>query len=152
VKILGWILTIIGSNGLTGTLVAKNSIWYSVDNLTAYIAEMVAEFIGTEQGFLNSLVWTLVDNLTDSLGEFLQADQEFVQTVDMLFYISIGVLALGVVLLAVGYIRGAMKKKQPQPLYQTAAPTASVRGNCANCGTPIHGQFCPNCGQKAGQI
>lgn len=173
-------MTIIGSNGLTGTLVARNSIRYNVDSLTEYateritdfigtqeafldslvwmlaenltgsltdyITERITEFIGTEQGFLgpllwalvenltdnleaytteriaefigaeqdffSSLAWTLVENLTDNLEELIQADQGFVTTVDTLFYVSIGVLTLGVSLLAVGYIKSAMEQRR----------------------------------------
>jgi len=115
-KILGWILTLIGSNGLTGTLVAKNSLRYSVDSLTEVVSELVgehlAEFIGPEQGLLGSLIWAMVENLTDNMDEFFQADQGFVATIDTLFYVSIGVLILGVALLAAGYIKSALERRR----------------------------------------
>lgn len=112
-KIWGWILILLGSNGLTGTLVARNSIRYDPSNLMDSIVDSVVEVIGVEQGILNTLVVFAMDVLTDSLAEILGPDQEFVQMVDMLFHISIVVLAFGIILLALGCIRGVRAKAQP---------------------------------------
>ena len=112
-KILGWILFFLGSNGLTGTLVAKNSIRYDMSHLADSIVERVTEAIGAE-GFISTLVLHLTDNLTPILVEMLGVNQGFVQTVNILFYISIIVLILGIALLIIGYIRNAKDKAQCQ--------------------------------------
>ncbi|MCL2828256.1 MAG: hypothetical protein FWD99_05895 [Oscillospiraceae bacterium] len=153
-KIVGWILTIIGSNGLTGTLVAKNSIRYSVDHLAEHILEiiesLVAEIVGTEQGLIASLVGMLMDAFTDNLAEglvgILGVDQGFVRMVDTLFYLSIGVLIIGLVVLAIGYIKGA--KAQWQSTQQAVYPESGDQTGHTEYETPSSWKFCPHCGQK----
>ena len=108
-KILGWLLTFLGSNGLTGTLVARNSIRYDTDIFVDSIVEHVTELLEAE-AFLGALVIPLVESLSERLVETLGVDQEFVRMIDMLFNISIGALAIGIILLVIGYIRGAKAK------------------------------------------
>jgi len=150
VKILGWILAIIGSNGITGALVARQSFRYDMGNLADSIVERVVEILGAEQGVLNTLVVLLTDNLADGLVEMLGTDHEFVRMIDMLLYISIGVLALGIVLLVIGHIRGAKVKMQSQLVQQATHQVVSDQAMCLNCSAPVSGKFCPSCGQKVG--
>lgn len=122
-KILGWILTLLGSNGLTAALVARQSIRYDMSNLAESIMDRITDFIGTDQGFVGNLLAHLTDNLSDNLADNLEGllgtDHEYVRMINTLLYISIGVLALGVALLIVGYIRAAIKKRQPQQVAHT---------------------------------
>ena len=150
-KFLGWIFILLGSNGLTGALVARNSIRYDPSSVAYDIVGHVVEIIGAE-GILNTLMMLAMDRLTDSLAEILGPDQEFVQLVDMLFNISVGVLAIGIVLLAIGYIRGAKAKVQPQLIQQAGHQVSSAKPVCISCSTPTSGNFCPICGQKVVQI
>ena len=111
-KILGWLLTLLGSNGLTATLVARNSIRYDAGNLAESLMERAIEFLETED-FLGALILPLVESSSENLVEMLGVDHEFVRMIDVLFYISIGVLAIGIVLLVIGYIQGARAKTRP---------------------------------------
>ena len=86
-KIFGWILTILGGGGLIGTLIARDSDKYKLDGLAKGV-DRFAGMVGLDTG-LNSGYKT---------------------TVDILFYIAIGVLISGIVLLIVGYIKGAAKR------------------------------------------
>ena len=111
-KLIGWILILIGSNGITAALVARRSIRYDMDFLSDVIVARVTEILGAEQGILNTLVLRLVDNLTDGLVEMLGVDHRYVQLVDRLFYGAVGLLILGLTLLAIGYIRGRRANMQ----------------------------------------
>ena len=183
-KILGWLLIILGSNGLTGALVARRSIRYDVDILMDGISdgiiervtevlgrERIADLLGGESGLLGALIMPLVDNLVDTLvpnlveslvevlGGIIVVDETFIQRVDLLFYIAIGVLALGIAVLITGYVRGAKAKTQPQlisaqpmqaqPAGHPVYPTAGEQAICPNCYTRVspQDQFCQACGQ-----
>ena len=111
-KILGWLLTLLGSNGLTAALVARNSIRYDAGNLAESLVERATEFLEAED-FLGALILPLVESSSENLVEMLGVDQEFVRMIDTLYYISIGVLAIGIVLLVIGYIRVARAKTRP---------------------------------------
>ena len=151
-KILGWILTIIGSNGLTGTLVAKESIRYDTGVLADIIIERVMEILGAEQGILSALLAAIRDNLRAGLVEILGVDQEYVQMIDLLFYISVGILSLGIIFLAVGYIRGAIQVMKRRQTHETERQDVDIQTMCINCNNLVPGNFCPACGQKAEHV
>lgn len=84
----------------------------------------------------------------DSIAGIVGLDDGYAQTVDTLFYLSIGVLILGVILLVVGCIKGTTTQSLPQAVQHPVHPSTNFQANCLSCSTPVSGQFCPNCGQK----
>ena len=121
-KVLGWMLTLLGGGGLIGTLIARDSNDYKIDGW--------AGIIGMDEGYKT--------------------------TVDMLFYIAIGVLILGVILLVIGYFSNEAKGNNQQPVHYSGYPQANnIPANaqaavCPSCNLPVSGQnqFCANCGQR----
>ena len=104
-KILGWILTLLGSNGLTGTLVAMNGSRYSLLNDHPWLNGLADKLSGVA-GFLG------INDIAEGIEKIQSDAQKYVQLVDTLFYISIGVLAIGVILLVIAYTKSAIKRKQ----------------------------------------
>jgi len=95
-KILGWVLIFLGSNILTGTLVARNSIQYNLLSDYPWIRELagIAGFVGLDD------IAEGIENLQRDIGSY-------VQLVDILFNIALGVLVLGVILLVIGRMKSA---------------------------------------------
>jgi len=141
-KLIAWLFIILGSNGITAALVARHSIRYDAAFFTDRLVAYVLETLGAEQGMLYALVMPMIDNLLDSLVEILGTDNEYVQLIDRLFHISIGVLAFGLVLLIIGYIRG---RKGSLRHRRNAAGDEAF---CMNCWSAVSRKFCSECGQK----
>ena len=93
-RIWGWILTVFGSSGLIGTLIARDSSSYRKDRLAKDLEDLS-----------NKLVSKII-----SISKIIDVDRGFHTTVNILFYISIVVLILGIVFLIVGYNRNVKKE------------------------------------------
>ena len=112
-KILGWILILVGSNGLTGTLVARNSIRYDPGILVDSVVERVVEVIGAE-GIFNTLlmlameIWKSMSTIcTNSrLGPSISTR--------LSVRLSIVVLAIGIILLVIGCIKNVKQRHSLQ--------------------------------------
>ena len=88
-KIIGWILTLLGSNGLTGTLVAMNGSRYSLLTDHPWLNDLADKLSGVA-GFFG------LNDITEGIDKIQNDAQRYVQFVDTLFYISIGVLVVGI--------------------------------------------------------
>ena len=104
-KIIGWILTLLGSNGLTGTLVAMNGSRYSLLNDHPWLNGLADRLSGVA-GFFG------LDDISEGIKKIQNDAQGYIQLVDTLFYISIGVLAVGGFVLAVAYTKSAIKHRR----------------------------------------
>ncbi|MDR2571670.1 MAG: hypothetical protein LBD23_15445 [Oscillospiraceae bacterium] len=136
-KIIGWLLTLLGSNVLTATVVAKrfyNRLDETVnETITAasdWTLENLGEFIGdTIDGVIgdipfigsigDSVAGLIDDNLSENISDFIkgfqgvseQVDVSGRATADTLFYVALAVSIIGVAVLIISYIKGKKGKK-----------------------------------------
>ena len=90
-KLLGWIFTLLGSGSLITTLILRDSSRYRLDKLARDFSELSNDFVSS---FIN-------------VEQFIALDKGYCTTVDIAFYISVGVSILGIVFLIVSYSKNA---------------------------------------------
>lgn len=101
-KTIGWLLIILGSNGTTAALVARTNLRYSLFTDHPWIME-----IADGLGGIASLIG--LAGFTEGL-ESLQRDiARYILLVDILFYVSVGILAAGLIVLLIGVIKQKMR-------------------------------------------
>ena len=106
-KTIGWIVTLLGSNGLTGALVARNNLRFALFENYPWL-ESLAENLTGIAGFFG------LNGIAEGIADIQRDVQRYVQLVNAVFYISLVVLVIGLTLLTVGYIMSARKRKQLQ--------------------------------------
>jgi len=110
------------------------------------------------------LIGTLIakDSLAyriDSLAGYIGFEKGFRSTVDLLFYVSVLLLVLGVVLLVVGYTKNTAKHPNIVQNSYVSSPSNPFPQNgadvkqesiCPYCKVPIavKNQFCVHCGNR----
>lgn len=134
-KIIGWLLTLLGSNALTATLMAKRmynkldkAVNDTINNASDWMLENLGEYVGNvidsalkDIPFVGSIgdsvAGVVDDKISENISEFIrefhgiseQFDVGGRATVDTLFYVAIAVLIIGVAVLITGYIKGIKK-------------------------------------------
>ena len=130
-KIIGWLITLLGSNFLTATVVAKYFYIkidetvnetiiaagdWTLENLGDFVGGIIDNGIGKIPFFSSvgdSVAGIINENISEGLSEFIkgfhgiteQIDISGRSAADMLFYVALAVLISGLIVLITAYIK-----------------------------------------------
>ena len=113
-KILGFILTLLGTNGITAALVARQSLLYDTAGITdlihARIDEVLDSLSGPMAAMARPMVEGLVDGMMDNFVDFISPDGAFAQMIDRILIASIVILICGIIAFIVGFALAGKRK------------------------------------------